>query len=210
MNVTVLGGTGRTGRLVVQELVRRGHEVTVVVRDPDKAPEEAHVVVGDSRDGQVLAAALDEADAVVSALGPGRKEHQLHRQTVAQLVPAMRAAGTGRYIGISGAGVNASGDRKRARDKAISAGMGLFARSMVADKTAELIAWKDSGSDWTLVRPPRLVDGPATGRVEHDAYVSTRSTSMRRADLAVFLADVLERELYIGQAPFAATAAPTP
>lgn len=210
MIVTVLGATGRTGRLLVTELVRRGHEVTVLVRDPYGAPEETHVVVGDSRDGQALASALIGAEAVVSTLGPTRKDHQLHRQTATRLVPAMRATGVRRYVGISGAGVDATGDRKRARDRVISAGMHLLARSMVADKAGELAAWQDTEMDWTLVRPPRLVDGPATGRVEHDAYVSTRSTSMRRADLAVFLTDVLEQELYLRQAPFAATATAKP
>ena len=208
MIVTVLGATGRTGRLLVAELLRRGHEVTVVVRDPYGAPEGTHLVIGDSRDRQALAAALAGAEAVVSALGPRGKDHQLHRQTAAQLVPAMRAAGVRRYIGISGAGVNTAGDRKRARDRVISAGMGVFARSLVADKTAELAVWQDTEVDWTLVRPPRLVDGPATGRVDHDASVSTRSTVMRRGDLAVFLTDVLEQGLYCRQAPFVATADP--
>ena len=70
MIVTVLGATGRTGRLLVAELTGRGHEVTILVRDPYGAPEETHLVVGDSRDPQALAAALIGAQAVVSALGP--------------------------------------------------------------------------------------------------------------------------------------------
>ena len=88
--------------------------------------------------------------------------------------------------------------------------MGLVARAMVADKTAELTLWQHTQMDWTLVRPPRLVEGPATGQVEHHPRISTRSTRMRRADLAVFLTDVLEQDLYLRQAPFAATATPVP
>ncbi|MCH8560632.1 MULTISPECIES: NAD(P)-dependent oxidoreductase [unclassified Nesterenkonia] len=205
MNVTVLGGTGRTGRLLVEELLRRGHQVTALVRDPDRAPEHARVVIGDSRDPQALAEALVGAEAVISTLGPARKQNQLHRQTVEQLVPAMRMAGVRRYIGISGAGVDADGDCKSRRDRVISAAMGLFARSLVADKTVELATWQDTELNWTLVRPPRLMDGPATGGVEHDAHVSTRSTGMRRTDLAIFLTDVLDQEIYVRQAPFAAT-----
>ena len=75
---------------------------------------------------------------------------------------------------------------------------------MVADKPAELRAYAASGLRWTLVRPPRLVDGPATGRVEHHAHRSTRSTRITRADLAAFVADVLEQDLYEQQAPFVA------
>jgi hypothetical protein len=52
-----------------------------------------------------------------------------------------------------------------------------------------------------LVRPPRLIDGPATGRVEHDAHRSARSMSITRGDLAAFLVDVAEQGTYLGQAP---------
>ena len=38
MKIAVLGATGRTGRLLVPELVRRGHSVSVLVRDPDRLP----------------------------------------------------------------------------------------------------------------------------------------------------------------------------
>ena len=210
MIVTVLGATGRTGRLLVAELVGRGHEVTALVRDPYGAPEETHLVVGDSRDPRALAAALAGAQAVVSALGPVGQDQHLHRDSATGLVSAIAAARIRRYIGISGAGVNAPGDRKRTRDRVISAGMGLVARGMVADKTAELARWRHTQMDWTLVRPPRLVDGPATGKVEHHPRISTRSSRMHRADLAVFLTDVLEQDLYLRQAPFAATTAPAP
>jgi hypothetical protein len=52
------------------------------------------------------------------------------------------------------------------------------------------------------VRPPRLQDGEATGRFVHDAHTPGRSSSIRRADLAVFLADVVEQGLYPRLAPF--------
>lgn len=72
MNITVLGATGRTGRLLVEQLRERGHEVTAVVRDRARAPEGVHVVVGDVRDREVLVRALTGADAVASAPWPPR------------------------------------------------------------------------------------------------------------------------------------------
>lgn len=206
MNITVLGATGRTGRPLVERLRERGHEVTAVVREPARAPEGTHVVVGDVRDRSVLVRALTGADAVVSALGPRGRGDDVHRALVARLIPAMQMTGVRRYVGVGGAGTDVPGDRKRPRDRVISRAMRLLGGAVVEDKTAELAAWRNSGLDWTVVRPPRLADGSATGRVEHDAHVSTRSTRMRRADLADFLVDVLEQDLYVRQAPFAATA----
>lgn len=205
MRVTLLGATGRTGRLVAAELQRRGHEVTAVVRDAARAPAGTTAVVGDASDPAVLARAVAGADAVVSALGPTGKDPDLHRRTAAALVPAMTAAGVRRFVGGSGAGVDAPGDRKRPRDRVISALMQRLGGAMVADKAGEMAVFEASDLDWTFVRPPRLGDGPATGSVESDPHVSTRSTRMSRADLAAFVVDVLEQGLHVRQAPFAAS-----
>jgi putative NADH-flavin reductase len=208
LHVTVLGAAGRTGRLVVDELLRRGHAVRAVARDPHAAglPAQAEVVAGDVRDREVLARAVAGADAVVSALGPRGKDADLHRTLARLLVPVLREAGVERYVAVSGAGVDVEGDRKRPRDKVISKLMQTLGGAMVADKAGEVALWRASGLRWTLVRPPRLTDGPATGRLEHDAHVSTRAIFVDRVDLAAFLADVVEQDLYAGRAPFVATA----
>ncbi len=205
MKIAVLGAAGRTGRLVCAELTRRGHEVVAVVRDAARAPDRTTPVVGDVRDADTLRQALDGTGGVVSALGPSQGEKHLHATVAPALVAAMDAAGVQRLVGVSGAGVDAPGDRKRTRDKLISKAMATLGGAMVGDKSAELDTLSASDLKWTLVRPPRLTDGPATGDVEHDPHVSCRSTSMSRADLAIFVADVLEQSLYLRQAPFAAS-----
>ena len=212
MAVAVLGATGRTGRLLVAELLRRNHRVTVLVRDPAGLGDLAgrvRTIIGDSRDPGALTALVDGVDAVLSGLGPTGKEPTLHRDTAAALVAVMNSAGPRRFIGISGAGIDVPGDQKAFRDRVISTLIARLGGAVVADKPAEYRVWADSGLDWTLVRPPRLRDGAVTGVVEHDARRSTRSTSMRRADLAGFLVDVLEQDLYVRAAPFAATATKT-
>jgi putative NADH-flavin reductase len=210
MRVVVIGATGRTGRLVVAELLRRGHETTALVRDPNKLDQalagRVRVVTGDSRGPTVLATLIEGADAVISALGPTNKETTLHRDTATALAAVMRTVGVRRFIGISGAGIDVPGDDKATRDKVISTLIRRLGGKVVADKPAEYRVWAASDLDWTLVRPPRLRDGPATGHIEHDAHRSTRSTTMTRGDLAVFLADVLDQGLYPRAAPFAASA----
>ena len=116
----------------------------------------------------------------------------------------MQAAGIRRFVGVSGAGIDVPGDRKSARDRLISALVRRFGGEAVRDKAVERELWAASDLDWTLVRPPRLVDGPATGRLEHAAHRSPRRTSLPRADLAAFVADLVERSQYVRQAPLVA------
>ena len=62
MRVLVLGGTGVAGRLTVDELRRRGHDVRILSR---KAGAAEGGVAGDLVTGEGLAAALSGVDTVV-------------------------------------------------------------------------------------------------------------------------------------------------
>jgi len=205
MRVAVLGATGATGRLLVEEMAWRGHTVIALTRTPDAdRPEAVSWVAGDARNPGALATLVRSADAVVSALGPRRGDTTVHRDVAPLLVAAMQEAGVRRFVGISGAGIDIPGDRKSRRDRVISALLQRLGGPTVKDKALEWRTWAASGLDWTLVRAPRLVDGPLTGRIEHSADHSPRRTSITRADLAVFLADLAVRPDYVQQAPLVA------
>ncbi len=210
MNITVLGATGRTGRPLVEELLARGHRVTALVRDPTtySAPDGVIVVAGHSRDAAALVTAVTGADAVVSALGPVAKDATVHRDTARLLAPVMSEHGVERFVGVSGAGIDVPGDRKSASARAISWAIRTLGGEVARDKVQEYATYAASDLDWTLVRPPRLTDGPRTGFVDHDAHRSLRATTLSRVDLAVFLADVTEQHLYPRTAPFVASRKP--
>ena len=168
--------------------------------------QQVQAVIGDSRTRADLDRLVAGTDAVVSALGPTAKEPSLHTDTANVLVEAMHAAGVRRFVGVSGAGIDVPGDQKSFSAKVISKAIQDLGGKIVKDKPAEHAVYAASDLAWTLVRPPRLVDGQATARLEHHAHRSTKSTEMTRIDLAAFLADVLEQDLYVRQAPFVATA----
>lgn len=205
MKIALIGATGRTGGHVLTEALQRGHQVTALARTPAKladADGALQVVEGSSTDVAALERLLLRADAVISALGPTAKEAGLHSQTATALVEVMARHGLRRYVGVSGAGIDVPGDRKGPRDKVISALIQRLGGAVVQDKPREYAVFEASALEWTLVRPPRLTDKPATGRVEHDAHRPGLATSISRADLAGFLLDVLERGLHVRQAPF--------
>src|SRR5260370_27523099 len=74
MNLLILGATGRTGRLVVEQALAAGHAVTALVRSPEKLTirnSNLRVVAGRATDPEAVARALASADAVLSTLGGG-------------------------------------------------------------------------------------------------------------------------------------------
>jgi putative NADH-flavin reductase len=204
MMVAVVGGTGRTGRPLVAELLRRGHKVVVLARDPAKlgmVRDEVQVITGDSRDEAALTELVSGADAVVSTLAPVRGQGLINQDAAKALILVMRRAGVRRYVGVTGAGIDVRGDQRAIFDKVLSKVIQFVSRKAAKDRTAEYQEWADSDLEWTLVRAPRLRDGPPTHAVEHDAHRSAPSPFLRRSDLAEFLVDVLEQGSYIRQAP---------
>ena len=88
MIVAILGATGRTGRLVVQDLLARGHQARVLVRRAVSAPADTCAVVGDARDPAALRSLVDGCDVVISALGPVGGDRRLHREVAPLLIAA--------------------------------------------------------------------------------------------------------------------------
>ncbi len=208
MQIAVLGATGKTGRLIITELFRRRHQLSILVRDSASAPDNvqfANVVIGDSRQVSTLDQLLAGADTVVSALGPDSKNFVVHRETAEALILAMKRSGITRFVGISGAGITLPGDEKSIAAKIISVGSPRAAGRYGVDKQAEYEAFAASDLDWTLVRAPRVIEGTITKQLEHDAHRSPKSIMITRGDLAYFLADVVSRGLYVREAPLVAT-----
>src|SRR5207247_6750585 len=73
MRIALFGAGGMIGRRILEEALRRGHEVTAVVRDPTRfsgAADRVAVVQGDVVDAASVAAAVRGHDAVISGVGP--------------------------------------------------------------------------------------------------------------------------------------------
>ena len=97
--IVVAGGTGRLGTVLVRRLLAREEPVRVLTRDAQRAEHlpGADVAVGDVRNPEDVAAALRDADAVVSAVhgfaGRGVSPASVDRDGNACLIDAAAASG---------------------------------------------------------------------------------------------------------------------
>jgi hypothetical protein len=83
----------------------------------------------------------------------------------------------------------------------------LMASSVLEDGERHARIVEGSDVAYTLVRPPRLTDGPATGRIDHGLMLKVGPTSsISRADLATFILQSAVENLYIREAPVVASA----
>lgn len=106
MRVTLYGATGQAGSRLLDELLRRGHTVTAVVRDAGKlaARERLAVLSGDVNDVAGIVAASNGADALVSAYGPGPENPEKLLPATENLIEGAKLSGVPRFLFVGGAG----------------------------------------------------------------------------------------------------------
>jgi putative NADH-flavin reductase len=191
MRIFVLGATGHTGSVFVEQALAAGHELTAYVRSPEKIPAQARliVVVGDVLDADALAEAMRGHDAVVSMLGVrSLAPHDFSAKSTTAISRAAEASGTLRVVLMSAFGTGETIDKA-------SAGAKLVFRSATKgiqdDKAAGEEVLTASALDWTIVYPVVLSNGPAT-----DTYRAVDLAELdhvpglpriSRADVAAFL-----------------------
>ncbi|MES9540325.1 NAD(P)H-binding protein [Actinomadura sp. NPDC000600] len=198
MRFTVFGATGGTGVQVVRRALDAGHEVTAVVRDPAGLPGEvracADVVQADVMDPGAIEEAVKGRDAVITAIGTrdGRRPTSVCADSTRGIVEAMRAGGTERFVLTSASGLHAGpGDDPLTRFLVKPLVLGPLLKHAFNDMRAAEALTRDSGLAWTIVRPPRLTDGPGNGRYRKAADRNVLGgLSMARSDLATALLDI--------------------
>lgn len=150
MNIVIVGGSGFVGRNLLPVLTARGHQCTVLSRDPERC-RELRLVPGvrleraNPYDDADLVAAIQGADAVINLVGilnergrRGRGFHRAHVTLTERILQACKESGVGRLLQISA--LNAGVDDPKASHYLKTKG-----------EAEEMI--KASGIDYTIVRP---------------------------------------------------------
>jgi putative NADH-flavin reductase len=210
MRLAIFGATGRTGRQLLEQALQGGHEVTAIVRNPDRltGPPRAavRVLAADVMDPAAIAPGISGSDAVISALSaPGRAPSTVMSDSARSIIQAMRDVGPRRLVAISGSMVDDTGDGPLLR----YIGKPL-ARRILRGAYADMRRAEDeihkSGLPWTILRPPRLTDRPASGhyRTAIDRNLP-RAFTISRVDLAACAlavvndATTLHRHVFVAQ-----------
>jgi nucleoside-diphosphate-sugar epimerase len=200
MRVVIAGGHGKIALILERLLAQRNDSVVGLISNPahsvDLETVGAEAIVVDLEQASVdeVAAHLRGADAVVFAAGAGPGSGAARKETVDRnaailLADAAQAAGVRRYVMISAMGADAE-----APD---DAGDPVFVAYLRAKGAADDAIRRRDSLDWTIVRPGRLTDESATGRVK--VARETGRDAIPREDVAAVVVAVLDTPASIGQ-----------
>ena len=110
MKVALIGASGFVGAHILQELLNRGHQVTAIVRHPEKITvQHANLIVkkGDVYNEKEVTELVKGQDAVISAFNPGWTNPNIYEDFLAgskTIQQGIKSSGVKRFIVIGGAG----------------------------------------------------------------------------------------------------------
>ena len=200
MRIVIFGANGVTGRLLTRRVLDAGHSAVAVTRRPDDFPitDPRMTIAGADvrRDG--LAGIVDGADAVLSTLGVPftRQPIDTYSAGTRNVVNAMRETGVNRLVVVSSTGAYPALGRRHAPlllrlfEPIITRTIGKTVYDDIRRMEALV---RDSGLDWTIVRPSGLFDLP-----EATDYVAGETDPVGAFTARIDLADYLVKLAHDG------------
>ncbi|MQW75173.1 NAD(P)H-binding protein [Nocardioides sp. dk4132] len=189
--IAIVGGHGQVAQQLIHVLRRSEHTPVALVRREEYREElesqgaEVRLLDIEAQDAAGFAEAFAGCAAVVFAAGGGPDGNIERKRTVdlegsLKSIDGARRAGIVRFVQVSAIGV----------DNPLPEDTAPVWKAYVEAKRDADAALRDSGLDWTILRPGMLTDDPATGEVELGGEVERDAVT--RADVAAVIAAVLD------------------
>jgi len=167
MKLALIGATGFVGSKILAEALSRGHQVTAIVRHPEKLQPQPKLTAkkGNVYDEVEIAALVAGHDAVISAFNPGWGDpdiYELHVKGSRAIYAGVKRAGVKRLLVVGGAG-----------SLEVAPGVQLvdtphfpaeYKGGARGAREALNLLKRETGLDWTFVSPPVFLEpGQRTG-----------------------------------------------
>jgi len=205
--IAMFGGSGATGRHVIEQAMNRGFRVRTLVRNSGAFSPQSRavqVIEGSLLNPSDIEKTLEGCDSVCCVFGPRPPFRDIFcAEATRIIVEAMQGWGIDRLLCQTGAMIGAYRENRTWLFRLM---VRMFNRSngaMARDRAEQEHIIEESGLDWTLVKPPRLTDRPPAGKYLAGPGVTVGLLSaVARSDVAAFIVDQLQGSDYFGKAVF--------
>jgi len=205
MKIAVIGASGQIGAFIRDEALARGHQVTAIVRHPEKIPVQnprLHVVEAD-----ILEDKVDELvkghDAVISAYNPGWKNPDMYNEQIEgykRIISGVKESGIKRLLVVGGAGSLEVAPGVQVLDTTSFSEQ--VKKGVLATREVLYMLREEKELEWTFLSPPTSIKpGERTGhyRVGKDQLLKNKEgeSKISTPDYAVAMLDELENRQHI-------------
>ncbi|WP_415327160.1 NAD(P)-dependent oxidoreductase [Chryseobacterium sp. MMS23-Vi53] len=202
--IAVIGGTGKSGKYLVQQLLENNYPIKLLLRNPENFMLQdplIEIVKGDARDYNSIQNLIKDCDIVISTLGQPAGEESIFSDAAKNIIKGMNFHGIKRYIATTGLNVNTPFDNKNEKVKMATDWMYQNYPKTTADKQKEYDLLAESNLDWTLVRLP-LINLTNESFATETSLEDCKGENISATDLGKFLVSQMDDESFIKQSPF--------
>jgi putative NADH-flavin reductase len=207
MKITILGSTGFVGKVLTKKAIAAGYQIKTLVRNPEKLKEikdKIEIIKGSVFESSSIELAIEGAEVVLSTIGPptGKPcDPAQYEKAMNDIVRIMDKNGIKRYIHIGGA-VHKGGENEvwNFNRKFLRLFLTLFGKQILIAKHLEWEVLKSSDLDWTLIRPPRIANEPASENISVDEK-NLKNLKVSVEDLSDFILLQITSKEWIRKAP---------
>jgi len=204
--IAIIGGGGRTGKYIVNQLLNQGYALKLLLRDPENFNIQnplIEIIKGDAVDPAAVQSLVAGCEAVISTVGQRKDEPLVARQATINVLKAMEAHQIQRYLLVGGLDIDTPFDKKGHQTSMATEWMKANYSIYHEDKQKAFSILSASDTSWTLVRVPfiQFTDERNELRVSLEDCLGTKISA---ADIAAFLVDQLDDTAYIRKSPFIA------
>lgn len=206
IKIAVIGGTGKSGKYLVKELISKGYSIRLLHRKPETLTLNSSLVEifkGDARDASAISGLITGTQAVISTLSQPAGEPSIFSDATRNIISAMEQHHVSRYIVIAGLNVDTPFDQKGDVTQAGTDWMRANYPITTQDRQVEYELLKSSSINWTMVRLPLIAQtGERKGILS--SLTDCPGTGISATDLADFLISQLTDDTFSRRAPFIA------
>ncbi len=205
--IAVIGATGRTGGLVIEQALARGNSVVALARRSEAVAltdPRLRVTGADVLDRDSLRGVFDGCDAVISALGIGtsRAATEVYSTGITNVLAEMGCSGTDKIAVVSASPVGPREDHSGFERKLLIPFFWRLFGATYTDMDRMEAILRASDATWISIRPPRLLDKPAVGSYRIGLTPPEKGRAISYPDLATALLDVLDQSQFFRTAPY--------
>lgn len=210
MRIAIIGASGNIGSRITQEALSRGHDVTAIVRNPEKVTEESvslTVKEGDVQRVAEMAGLLKGHDAVVVSYSPGWEpdtDFSQHVEVAQKVLQATKEAGIKRILNVGGAGSLYADAEQGIQLVDTEEFPEAWRGGAAAQRDSLKVYQEEQELDWTFLSPAIIIEpGERTGKfrynTESPVFDERGESRISRQDFAVAVLNELEEPNYIRQ-----------
>jgi putative NADH-flavin reductase len=206
MKVALIGASGFVGSRILAETLQRGHQVTAIVRNPEKIQPDKNLNTkkADVLNVEELSKLLAGHDVVISAFNPARgvagaHVYDLHVQGHKSILAAAKKSGVKRFLGVGGAASLKTPEGIELIDSPqFPAAYEQFKPGIRGTRELYYLLKQEPALDWVFIAPSVVIaPGERTGKFrvgrDHVLYNDKGESKISLEDYAVALVDEMER-----------------